>query len=207
MDFSELVKKRNSTRSYDSRPVPRELIDRCLDAARLAPSACNSQPWSFIIVDDEKTKNEIVEKSMTGIYRSNYFVKEAPVIIAVITERSTYVARMGGLIRDVKYNLIDIGVACDHLTLQAEDLGLGTCWLGWFNEKAAKKVLGLSAKTQLDVMIALGYPKDSGEKKKIRKPLDKIRKYYTPSSSNNETKNQPPETGGCNVTVSPSIGI
>jgi nitroreductase len=178
MKFIELVKKRKSTRSYDPRPVPRELIDQCLEAARLAPSASNSQPWSFIVVDDETVKNEIVEQALTGIYRSNYFVKEAPVLIAAITENSTYLTRMGGMLRGVQYNLIDIGIACDHLTLQAEDLGLGTCWLGWFNEKAVKKVLGLPSKTRIDIMISVGYPRPAPGKKKVRKSLDSVRRYY-----------------------------
>ena len=124
MKFMDLVKKRDSVRKYSSTPVPRELIDQCLEAARLAPSACNSQPWSFIVVDDEKTKNEIVKKSMSGIYSSNKFVMTAPVIIVAITEHSTYIARMGGLLRHVKYNLIDIGIACEHLVLQAGWAGL-----------------------------------------------------------------------------------
>lgn len=178
MRFIDLVNKRKSTRSYSSLPVSRDLIDQCLEVARLAPSACNSQPWSFIVVDDENTKNSIAKEALSGIYRSNQFVKEAPVIIVAITENSTYIARMGGMLRGVQYNLIDIGIACDHLTLQAEELGLGTCWLGWFNEDAVKKILGLSKKTRVDVMISLGYPGEETVKNKIRKPLDKVRRYH-----------------------------
>ena len=73
---------------------------------------------------------------MSGIYSSNKFVKTAPVLIVAITEYSVYYARLGGMLRNVKYNLIDIGIACEHLVLQAAELGLGTCWLGWFNENA-----------------------------------------------------------------------
>ncbi len=179
MKFMDLIKQRVSVRKYSSKPVSRELIDQCLEAARLAPSACNSQPWSFIVVDDEKTKNEIVKKSMSGIYSSNKFVMTAPVLIVVITEQSTYLARMGGMLRHVKYNLIDIGIACQHLVLQAEEMGLGTCWLGWFDEKAVKKVLGLSKSTKVDVMISLGYPvEDLPAKKRIRKPLEEMRRYF-----------------------------
>jgi nitroreductase len=179
MNFMDLVKQRISVRKYSSKPVSREVIDQCLEAARLAPSACNSQPWSFIVVDDEETKNEIVKKSMSGIYSSNKFVMTAPVIIVVITEYSTYLARMGGMLRHIKYNLIDIGIACEHLVLQAEYMGLGTCWLGWFDEKAVKKVLGLPKSTKVDVMISLGYPdEDLPAKKRIRKSLDEMRRYY-----------------------------
>ncbi len=178
MTFSELVNKRESTRKYASKIVPRQLIDQCLESARLAPSACNSQPWSFIVVDDEKTKNEIVDKAMSGIYKSNAFVKTAPVIIIAITERSTYIARLGGMIRDVKYNLIDMGIACEHIALHAAELGLGTCWLGWFNEKELKKILGLPKSTNIDVLLSLGYPDESVKpRQKARKSLDDIRRY------------------------------
>lgn len=179
MKFIDLVKKRRSVRKYSSRAIPREVLDQCLEAARLAPSACNSQPWSFIVVDDEETKNQIVKKACSGIYMTNAFVKTAPVIIVAITEQSTYIARMGGFLRNIKYNLIDIGVACEHLVLQAEELGVGSCWLGWFNEKAVRKVLGLGKSTKVDVMICLGYPEDNiKETRKIRKSLDEIRRYY-----------------------------
>ncbi|MCK4944396.1 MAG: nitroreductase family protein [Candidatus Aminicenantes bacterium] len=179
MNFLTLVKKRKSIRKYSSRPVPREMIDSCLEAARLAPSACNSQPWSFIVVDDEKIRNEIVKKALSGIYKMNAFVREAPTLIVVLTEHSTYIARMGGQLRHVKYSLIDIGIACEHLILRAVELGLGTCWLGWFNEKAVKKVLGLPKSKRIDVMISLGYPEVVEGKDKKRKSLKKIRRYFS----------------------------
>lgn len=179
MTFMDLIKQRSSVRKFLSKPVPRALIDQCLETARLAPSACNSQPWSFIVVDHEKTKNEIVKKSMSGIYMSNKFVLTAPVIIAAITEHSTYIARMGGMLRNVKYNLIDIGIACEHIVLQAAELGMGTCWLGWFEENAVKKILDLPKSTKVDIMIALGYPDETANPgKKIRKSLEEIRRYY-----------------------------
>ncbi|MCK4836642.1 MAG: nitroreductase family protein [Candidatus Aminicenantes bacterium] len=178
MDFLELVKKRKSVRRYISKPVSRDLIDRCLEAARLAPSACNSQPWSFIVVEDKKTRHEIVKKALSGIYRANAFVREATVLIVVVTEHSSYIARMGGQLRHVKYSLIDIGIAGEHLILQAAELGLGTCWLGWFNEKAVKKILGLSRYKHIDVMISLGYPEAGMEKTRKRKSMEKIRKYF-----------------------------
>ncbi len=179
MSFLTWVKKRKSIRKYSSRPVPREMIDSCLEAARLAPSACNSQPWSFIVVDDEKIKNEIVKKALSGIYKMNDFVREAPTLIVVLTEHSAYIARMGGQLRHVKYSLIDIGIACEHLILRAVELGLGTCWLGWFNEKAVKKVLGLPKSKKIDVMISLGYPEVADGKDKKRKSLKKTRRYLS----------------------------
>ncbi len=175
--FIDLVKRRQSMRGFSTKPVARELIDSCLEAARLAPSACNSQPWSYLILDDKKKKDELTSKAFSGVYSMNSFAKNAPVLIVMITEKSTYIARMGGMLRNVKYNLIDIGVAGDHLTLQAEDLGLGTCWLGWFNEKAVKKVLNLPRSTRIDVIFALGYPEKQEEKIKMRKSIGEIRRY------------------------------
>jgi nitroreductase len=179
MKFMELVAMRESTRKYSAKPVPREIIDRCLEAARLAPSACNSQPWSFIVVDDEEKKNEIVDKAMAGIYAMNNFVRTAPVVIVVITEHSKYIARLGQMFRHLKYNLIDIGIACDHLTLQAAELGVGTCWLGWFDEKELKKILGLPKSTKIDVLLSMGYPENETlpPRPKLRKSLDEIRQY------------------------------
>ena len=177
MAFLELVKKRRSVRRYSKRGVPREVIDRCLEAARLAPSACNAQPWYFIIVDDEKLKDELANKAFSGIYSMNSFAKAAPVLIAVVTERSNYIARLGGYFKGVQYSLIDIGISCEHLILQAEEESLGACWLGWFNENALKKVLGLPKGKKVDVIISMGYPEKAGTKDKSRKPLDEIRRF------------------------------
>ena len=177
MEFIELVKRRKSVRKYSDKIVSRDLIDKCIEAARLAPSACNSQPWTFLVVDEPKIKNEIVEKSMTGIYSLNKFAFSAPVLIIVVREKSKYIARMAGTLRDVKYSLIDVGIACDHLTLQAAETGLGTCWIGWFDEKAIKKILGLPKSIQIDIVITLGYPEDNSPKEKNRKTLDEIRRY------------------------------
>lgn len=177
MDFLELVKKRQSIRDYSSRPVSREDIDKCIEAARLAPSACNSQPWSFIILDKEEIKNRFMDKAFSGIYAINSFAKQAPVIIVVVTERSAYAARLGSYFRGTQYNLIDIGISCEHLVLQAAELGIGTCWHGWFNEKAIKKFLGLPKEKKIDVLISMGYPKDKELREKKRKGLDEIMRY------------------------------
>ena len=178
MKFLELVTKRKSIRKYFSRPIPRTLIDKCLETARLAPSACNSQPWSFIVIDDEKAKNELTDKAFSGIYSINSFAKKAPVIIVVVSEKSTYAAKLGGYFRGTRFNLIDIGIACEHLILEAAEEGIGTCWLGWFNEKAIKKVLGLPKKKKVPIVISMGYPQVKGKRKKKRKSLNEIRRYF-----------------------------
>lgn len=177
MTFLDLVKRRQSDRAYAARPVGRDVIDRCLEAARLAPSACNSQPWRFIVVDGGEDRARLAEAAFGGIYGMNRFAASAPVLIAVLTERSTYAARLGGRIRGVQYSLIDIGIACEHLCLQAAEEGLGTCWLGWFNERGVKHVLGLPRGARVDILISMGYPADADVREKKRRPIDDVRQY------------------------------
>lgn len=177
MNFSELIQNRRSVRKYLPDPVPRELIDQCLEAARMAPSACNGQPWYFIVVDDESVKNRLCEAAFSGIYSSNKFVQKAPVIIVVITDEKSYQTKAGGFFRKVRYALIDIGIASEQLALQATELGLGTCWLGWFSERGVRKTLNLPRLAKIDILLSLGYPADS-ERPKNRRTLDDIRKYY-----------------------------
>ena len=157
MTLLDLVKQRKSVRDFLDRPVEREKIMTCLEAARLAPSECNSQPWKFVVVDDRDLKNKLCDAAFSGIYSMNSFCKMAPVIVVVISEKSKFLARIGEMFRGTKYYLIDIGIACEHLVLQAEDLGLGTCWIGWFNERAVKSTLNIPQHKKVDILIALGY--------------------------------------------------
>ncbi len=177
MAFLELVTKRRSIRNYSSMPVSREIVDRCIEAARLAPSACNSQPWSFIVIDDKELKDRITTAAFSEPYSINNFAKKASVLVVVITERSSYIACMGGYLRGLKYSLIDIGIACEHFILQAEEDGVGTCWLGWFNERAVKKILGIPRRHKIDVMISMGYPERGEIRHRGRKSLSEIRKF------------------------------
>jgi nitroreductase len=177
MKLLELLNNRQSTRDYLETPIPRDAIERCLEAARIAPSACNSQPWHFIVIDNQETKNEVADAAFSGIYFTNSFAKKAPVLIVVVTERSSYLARVGGQFRGIQYSLIDIGISCEHLILQANEEGLGSCWLGWFNEKGVKKVLNLPEKSKVDVLISLGYSKNKTLRQKTRKSMDEIRKF------------------------------
>lgn len=179
MSFLELAAKRESTRRYAPTPVPREALERCLEAARLAPSACNSQPWKFIVVDTEPLRGRLVGEAFKGMYRMNRFVEQAPALIVIVTERSKYAAQLGGQFRGMQYSLVDIGIAGEHLALQAAEEGLGTCWLGWFSERGVKKVLRLPRSARVDLIISLGYPVEPGPREKRRKTLDDIREYRT----------------------------
>ena len=170
MNLSELIQKRQSDRNYESRPVSREMVMKCLEAARLAPSACNSQPWKFVVVDDVALLPQM-GAAAAGM-GMNGFAREVPVIVAVVLEKMNLTARIGSVIKDKEYSLLDVGIAVEHFCLQAAELGLGTCIMGWFDEKKVKKLLGIKGK-RVPLLISLGYP--AGEtRKKARKSLEEM---------------------------------
>lgn len=157
MALFDLIKHRRSVRGFLDKPVEREKVMKCLEAARLAPSACNAQPWRFIVVDDEEVKDKLCHVAFGGIYAQNSFCQKAPVIVVIVSERRRFLSASVGTLRGTKYYLIDIGIAGEHFILQAEELGLGTCWIGWFNERAVKRVLSIPRHKKVDTLIALGY--------------------------------------------------
>jgi nitroreductase len=171
--FIELAKLRQSCRSYLPRSVPRQIILDGLEAARLAPSACNSQPWHFIVVDEPAMKNTLCQASLNGPYAMNGFAKEAPVIIAVVTEKAPLLTRVAGSLRGTPFWLIDIGIAVEHFVLQAAEAGLSTCWIGWFDERQAAKVLRVPRAKKIVCLISLGYS-DETLREKNRKPSQEI---------------------------------
>lgn len=176
MSFLDLARKRQSDRAYLPKPVPREAIERCLEAARLAPSACNSQPWYFIVVDEPKLKADLMAAAFSGVHSMNRFADRAPVLVVVVTDRMKLSAALGSRFRGVQYSLIDVGIAVEHFCLQAAEEGLGTCWLGWLNERRVARLLRLPRSTKIDVILSLGYP-DGETREKKRKSLDEIRRY------------------------------
>jgi len=178
MNFTELINKRQSDRKYTSKPVSREIIDKCIDAARLAPSASNSQPWTFVVVDDVDLKNKVA-KNTIGILRSfNKFVPQAPVIIAIVLEKPKLLTELGGRVKKKEFPLIDIGIAAEHICLQAAEEGVGSCMLGWFDEVAVKALLNIPENKSISLLITLGYtPDDYKHRQKIRKEMSKVVKY------------------------------
>ena len=175
--IKELIEKRKSVRKYRNEKVPREIIERCLEAARLAPSACNSQPWSFIVADTEPMRTKVAQAAFSGVYAMNKFAMPAPVLIAVLTERSKFMAALAGTFRGVQYNLVDIGIACAFISLAAEAEGIGLCLLGWFDEQAVKNVLGLPKNAKIDIMISMGYSAEDKATAKVRKPPRETWRY------------------------------
>jgi len=170
--FLELARRRHSCRRYLDRVVEREKLEKCLEAARLAPSACNKQPWRFRIVDDAGERGRIVDEGLLpGLPMP--WLSTAPVIVAVCAETSVVTHRLAPLLSKIDYRLIDIGIAGEHFALSATAQGLATCWIGWFNEKRVKRVLGLPRSLRVLSLMSVGYPAEDGEQPE-KKPLPDI---------------------------------
>ncbi|MBQ4548800.1 MAG: nitroreductase family protein [Bacteroidales bacterium] len=166
--FAELAKIRQSDRKYKDQAVEKEKIIQCLETARISPSANNSQPWKFVVVDDFEKKEQIAECSI-GL-GMNKFTHQCPVIVAVVLEKQNFMSTIGSMIKNKDYSLFDVGIAVNQFCLQAADLGLGTCIMGWFDEKKIKKILGVGNR-RIPLLISLGYP-DAPTREKVRKPLE-----------------------------------
>jgi len=178
MKLLDLISKRQSDRAYTDKAVDREIIDRCLEAARLSPSASNSQPWTFVVIDDPVLKNQVADKTVGPLKSFNKFVSQAPVIVAIVMEKPKLITEAGGRIKKKEYPLIDIGIAAEHFCLQAAEEGLGTCMLGWFNEKAVKKLINVPNNINIPLLITLGYTPDGYRtRKKIRKEFNNAVRY------------------------------
>jgi len=169
MSFFDLIKRRYSVRKYQTIPVAREKIERCIEAARLAPSACNSQPWKFVIVDEPALKEKLAKAAFEELLNLNHFAFKAPVLVVIVSQRQKLSAKLGGLIKDRDFSLMDIGIAAEHFCLQATEEGLGTCMLGWFNEKPVKKLLSIPATQRVELIISVGLPADDAVSPKKRK--------------------------------------
>lgn len=160
--FLELASARRSCRAYLDKPVPDEAIANCIEAARLAPSACNKQPWRFIIVKERGRLDAICDKALLpGIPMP--WLRKAPVIAALCAERSAFTHRLAPLLSGVQYHLVDSGIAGEHFVLAAQAQGLGTCWIGWFKPGPLKRILGIPWRVKVVSLISLGYPESQRE--------------------------------------------
>ncbi len=178
MTFKELILRRQSVRKYTDKAVEAEKLQQCLEAARLAPSASNSQPWTFVVVVEPALRQKVAKETYGPLKSFNKFVPEAPVIVVFVLEKPKLLTDIGGRIKNKEWSTMDIGIAADHFCLQAADLGLGTCMLGWFNEQQVKELLHIPENKTIALLITLGYaPDDYKQRKKIRKPIEAVVKY------------------------------
>jgi nitroreductase len=175
--FMDLVRSRYSVRRYLDKTVERDRLERCLEAARLAPSASNVQNWRFVVVDEPKLKDAVARETVAPLKSFNTFTDQAPALVVVVTEKPAPVIRLLWKAFGRDYGLIDIGIASEHFCLQAVEEGLGTCMLGWFDEKKVKALLGIPAGPRVDLIIAVGYPADGAPAPKRRRALEQIVAY------------------------------
>lgn len=174
-DFLHLVLSRQSDRSYDKeRVVEQDKLDRILEAARMAPSACNAQPWKFVVITDADLAKK-VGKAAAGL-GMNRFAKDAPVHILIVEESANITSLLGGKVKGKYFPLIDIGIAAAHISLAAESEGLGSCILGWFDESEIKRLVDIPSSKRVLLDVAIGYPV-KGKRKKMRKPKEKVISY------------------------------
>jgi len=168
MELSEAINKRESVRAYLEKPVPEEKLATVLEAARLAPSAMNSQPVKLVIVRDEEKR-----KALGRAANGQTFVGEAPIVIAAVANNTSHVMSCG-----LPSHPVDLAIAVDHMTLAAVDEGLGTCWIGAFSQEKVKEILGVPDSCRVVTLLPLGYPKRERGLKR-RKSLAEIVCYET----------------------------
>lgn len=175
MKFAELIAKRQSVRKYVEKPVEKDKIQALIEAVHIAPSACNSQPWKLILVDEPELKQKVAKATFSKTVSFNKFALDAPVIAVLVIEKAKLIAQIGGGIKNQEYPQYDIGIAAGQFCLQAAELGLGTCMIGWFDEKKIKTLLNVPKRRKVGLLITLGYaPEDYNFRKKIRKPIEEI---------------------------------
>ena len=171
MDFLEIAKTRQSCRSYDeTRPVEPEKLNAVLEAGRLAPSACNGQPYLFTVCRGETAKEVAMATRGMGM---NKFAVQAPVMIVISEKPYVKTAAMGARVKNNDYRSIDIGIAAAYLTAEAAAQGLGSCILGWLDDEKIRKLCGLDAPVRL--VITLGYAKEGDPlRPKHRKDISEL---------------------------------
>lgn len=170
MNFMEIAQTRQSVRGYDeARIVEREKLDAILEAARLAPSACNGQPYHFTVVKGDLAKE--VAKATQGL-GMNKFAVQAPMLIVISEMPYVKSAAMGAKVKNNDYRSIDIGITTAYLTAEAAAQGLGTCILGWFDDDKIRKLCGIEYPVRL--VITVGYPKDDTIRPKKRKEIAEL---------------------------------
>lgn len=172
--FQQLVESRRSIRRYLDKPVGRNEILTCIEAARLAPSAHNVQPWRFLIIDDPEIKARLAQEVFSGIYSISKFAAKAPVLIMILARLDIIANRIGKQIQNIHFYSLDIGIAGEHIVLQAQELGLGTCWIGWFNIRKARRILKIPRKYKIVSMLSMGYYEKRPSREKKRRTLKEI---------------------------------
>jgi nitroreductase len=170
----DLITARRSIRRYLPKPVEREKVVACLEAARLAPSAENAQTWRFLVIDEPDLRARYAKEAFSGVYAYCKFAAEAPVLVLVMGKLDFMANRLGKQVQGVPYFLLDLGIAGEHFVLRAEELGVGTCWVGWFNIRKTRKFFKIPRRYKIVSLIAMGYYEKKPSRERPRKTLDEI---------------------------------
>jgi nitroreductase len=154
-----VIRYRRSVREYDPRPIEDWKLQLILEAARLAPSSTNSQPWRIFVVTDQALKDEIAQATPVGINRHPWM--NAAYAILVLCSAKSGVQKVAQFLGK-NYALVDMGIVGEHIVLTAAELGLGTCWVGWFHKTKTKRILSIPSSWEVVCLIPVGYPKGEG---------------------------------------------
>ncbi|MBN3032647.1 MAG: nitroreductase family protein [Candidatus Saganbacteria bacterium] len=174
----EIIRRRHSVRSYLERPIEEEKLLAILEAARLAPSASNSQPWHFYVVRDKDKIDALAGKMPLGSQLiANSFIAQAPVVVVATAGPLSFLTRIASFVVNKKWYYLDLGIALEHMALAACELGLGSCWIGWFDQEKVRRLLALPAGEEVIAFLTLGYPSDPAVPPKQRKELKAVVKY------------------------------
>ncbi|MFC1637721.1 nitroreductase family protein [Candidatus Margulisiibacteriota bacterium] len=175
----DIIKKRYSVRKYQDKPVEQEKLDLILESARLAPSASNSQPWHFYVVRDKgKIKALSAKMPLHAEVVMNAFIAQAPIVVVATAGPISLLYKIASYIVNKRWYYLDVAIALEHMALTAWDLGIGSCWIGWFDEKRVKALLDIPAGQEVVVLLTLGYPEEGKLPfTKHRKKLSEIVQY------------------------------
>jgi nitroreductase len=172
----DLIINRQSDRKYSDKAVEKEKLKRIVEAGRMSPSANNEQAWKFIVVTDPELLLKISEAASSKLFKMNSFLSQAPVQIVLVREKPDLSSQIGAAIKRKDYSLIDIGIAAENICLQARAEGIGSCMIGWFDERMLKKLLNIPRSKRVELIITLGYSL-SEQREKRRKPAEETVSY------------------------------
>jgi nitroreductase len=172
-DILNLIISRQSDRKYSNKAIEKDKLDRIIEAGRMSPSACNAQPWKFVVVNEPDLVTKVAGAASAKLIGMNSFVAQAPVIIAIVREKANMSSKVGATIKNKDYSLFDIGIATENICLQAEAEGIGSCIIGWFDERQIKKLLAVPGSKRVELLITLGYSL-SEKRDKRRKPPEEV---------------------------------
>jgi len=172
----ELILRRQSDRKYSDTPIEKEKLERIVEAGRLSPSACNGQPWKFIVVNDRELIKSVADAATFKLTGMNSFAGQAAAIVVIVRENPNFSSKLGGAVKSKDYSFYDIGIATENICLQATAEGIGSCILGWFDEKLVKSLLQIPGSKRIALIVTLGYSLSENRAKR-RKDKEAVISY------------------------------